>query len=249
MSALTDYERERYKRQIMMDGWGVEGQEKLKNASAMVTRIGGLGGPAALWLALGGIGKLVLAHGGELTLSNMNRQNLMSHDGVGKLRMPQAREAIVRVNPQVEIVAVAEEVNEENVENLVKQADVVLDCPPTFEERFLLNKACVALGKPMVEAAMNGSEFHLTTLVPGRTPCLACLYPDNPDWHIPFPVVGAVSGAAGCLAAMEAMKVIVGFGQPLYGRMLVMDTATMESHKFRVAREPGCPVCGHLGRD
>ena len=101
----------------------------------------------------------------------------------------------------------------------------------------------------MVEAAMNGSEFHLTTLVPGETPCLVCLYPEDPPWVIPFPVVGAVSGAAGCLAAMEAMKVIVGYGEPLYGQMLVMDTRTMECRKLKVAREPGCPVCGHLGKN
>jgi molybdopterin/thiamine biosynthesis adenylyltransferase len=139
-------------------------------------------------------------------------------------------------------------VNEESARELVAQVDVVCDCPPTFEERYALNEACVELGKPMVEAAMYGMEGNLTTIVPGETPCLKCLVPERPEWWQPlgFPVLGAVSAALGCLAAVEAVKVLTGFGKPLKGEMLAYDADTMEFYKFPVKRRADCPVCGHL---
>ena len=122
------------------------------------------------------------------------------------------------------------------------------DCPPSFEERFALNQACVELGKPMVEAAMYGMEGPLTTLVPGETPCLACLVPEKPAWWHPlgFPVLGAVSAALGCLAAVEAVKVLTGFGEPVKGQMLHYDATAMDFMKSAVQRRRDCPVCGHL---
>lgn len=243
---LTELERELYKRQIQIPGFGEEGQLKLRRSSALVTRVGGLGGPVALYLAMAGIGKLILAHGGNLTWSNLNRQILMAYDHVGKPRIEVVPDLFRRLAPHVEVVTVGRDVDEELARELVAQVDIVCDCPPSFEERYALNKACVELGKPMVEAAMYGMEGSLTLVVPGETPCLACLVPQKPSWWqtYGFPVLGAVSAAVGCMAAVEAIKYLVGIGTPLKGMMLTWDAETMEFLKYQVKRREDCPVCG-----
>jgi molybdopterin/thiamine biosynthesis adenylyltransferase len=248
MVQLTDREREMFKRQIQMPGFGEEAQLRLKNSSALVTRVGGLGGPVALYLAMAGIGKLIVAHPGRLTWSNLNRQILMRHDFVGRPRIECATELFARLQPGCEVLAIGEEANEENVREWVSQVDLVCDCPPSFEERHALNKACVELRKPMVEAAMYGMEGTLTTIVPGETPCLACLVPEKPAWWetYGFPVLGAVSAALGCLAAVEAIKLLTGFGETLKGQILSYDASAMDFYKFPVTRRPNCSICGHL---
>jgi molybdopterin/thiamine biosynthesis adenylyltransferase len=248
MLELTDLDRARYARQMTIPGFGEEAQRKLKNSSALVSRAGGLGGPTALWLACAGIGRLKIAHGGNLTYSNLNRQILMAADWVGKPRADKIRESIVRMNPDVDLTVIAEDANEKNAADLVSDVDLVCDCPPTFAERYALNAAIVARGIPMVEAAMNSMEGHLTVIVPGQTPCLRCLYPETSEWWsgAAFPVLGAVSGTVGSLAAVEAIKMLTGFGQPLVGQMLVIDMETHDYRKLKIARWPECPVCGHL---
>jgi len=247
MAELTARDREMFKRQIQMPGFGDEAQLKLKDSAALVTRVGGLGGPVALYLAMAGFGKLIIAHSGNLTWSNLNRQILMRYDHVGKARIDCATELFERLHPECEVVAVGEDASEATASDWVSQVDVACDCPPTFEERYALNRACVEQGKPLIEAAMYGMEGSLTTIVPGETPCLACLVPETPDWWQPygFPVLGAVSAALGCLAAVEAVKVVTGFGEPLKGQMLSYDANAMDFFKFPVARRPDCPVCGH----
>jgi len=232
----------------MIPGFGEEAQEKLKNSSALITRAGGLGGTVAFYLAAAGIGKMVIAHGGNLTLSNLNRQILMTHDWVGKPRAEKIRETLLRFNGDLELEVLAENVTPDKAESWVKKVDIVCDCPPTFEERFALNEAIVRSRKPMIEAAMHSMEAHLTVIVPGQTPCLRCLYPEQPSWWEPlgFPVLGAVPGALGCLAAIEAIKVLTDFGEPLTGVLLQVDTLKQEYRKFRIRRDPQCPVCGHL---
>lgn len=246
MIDLTPEELEKYRRQIMIPGFGAEAQKKLRNSAALVSRVGGLGGPAALYLAVAGIGKLVFAHGGTLTSSNLNRQILMRGDSVGQPRAPQALETLLRANPDVEVVALDENASDANALEWVKGVDIVLDCPPTFEERYALNKACVTLGKPMIEAAMYSMEGTLTTIIPGETACLACLTPEAPKWWKPlgFPVLGAVSAALGCFAAIEAIKVLTGFGETLQGKLLTYDATNMEFVKFPVRRRPDCAICG-----
>jgi molybdopterin/thiamine biosynthesis adenylyltransferase len=245
MPQLTARDRDIFKRQIQMPGFGEEAQQKLKDSSALVTRVGGLGGPVALYLAMAGVGKLVIAHSGKLTWSNLNRQILMRHDYVGRPRIECAPELFARLHPECELIAIGEDADEETARRWVSQVDIVCDCPPSFEERYALNKACVELGKPMVEAAMYGMEGTLTTIVPGETPCLACLVPEPPEWWetYGFPVLGAVSAALGCLAAVEAVKVLTGFGEPLKGQMLSYDANAMDFFKFPVKRRPDCPVC------
>ena len=246
MQALTDWEREKYRRQIQIEGFGEEAQTKLKNSAALVTRLGGLGGPTALYLAMAGIGKLVIAHDGTVTPTNLNRMILMSHEGLGQPRAPQAKEAIHRLNPDCEVIALAENASAANVAELVGQVDIACDTTPRFEERFLLNRECWRQGKPLVDSGMDGMEAHLTTIIPGRTPCLECFVPEAPDWWDPlgFGVLGAVPGALGCLTALEAIKVLTGYGEPLAGVLLTFDAEDLTFNRYQLQKRPDCPVCG-----
>jgi molybdopterin/thiamine biosynthesis adenylyltransferase len=242
---LTDVEREVYSWQTTVAGFGEEGQRRLKAATVMVSRIGGLGGLVAYELAAVGVGRLVLAHAGKLKPSDLNRQLLMRHDALGQARIDTAVESLKALNPRLEIVAVPANVTEANAAKLVGRADVVVDCAPLFEERFAMNAACVRLAKPMVECAMYETEAHITSFAPGKTGCLRCLYPEEPDdWKRRFPVIGAVSGAVGCLGAMEAIKIITGLGEPLFNRLVTCDLRAMTFNSVRLRQRSDCPVCG-----
>ncbi len=274
MVNLSPTELERYRRQIMLPGFGKEAQQRLKSATVLVTGVGGLGGTAALYLAVAGVGRrgtaalylavagvgrLILVRGGELRLDDMNRQILMSDDWVGKPRVFKAKERLEDINPDVEVEAIFDYVTPDNVDFLVQSADVALDCAHNFVERDLLNAACVRWRKPMVEAAMDGMErwrkpmveaamdgmeAYLTTIVPGVTPCLSCLFPEKPEWdRRGFGVLGAVSGTLACLTALEAIKLITGCSQPLLSQLLTMDLHQMVFAKRRSYRDRNCPVC------
>jgi len=242
---LNDTERATYEWQMWVPGVGEEGQEKLKGATVMISRLGGLGGVVAYELAAAGVGRFILAHGGNVKLSDLNRQLLMTYDWVGKPRIDSVARRLRELNPFAEIVAVPEQVHEGNAADLVGQADLVIDCAPLFSERFAMNREAVRQDKPLIECAMYELEAQITTIIPGQTPCLNCLYPEDPPaWQREFPVFGAVSGTVGCLAAMEAIKLITGIGTPLAGTLLVMDLREMRFHKVAIARNPACPVCG-----
>jgi len=244
---LTDEERAVYEWQMWVPEFGEPGQELLKGASVLVSRCGGLGSVVAYELAAAGIGKLVLAHAGNVKPSDLNRQLLMTHDWLGKPRVESASRRLRELNPRLEIVEVAENVNEQNAESLVAQVDLIVDCAPLFPERFQMNAQAVGQNKPLVDCAMYDLEAQLTTIVPGKTPCLACLYPEDPPaWRREFPVFGAVSGTIGCIAAMEAIKVIAGFGEPLLGELLTCDLRAMTFRKRSIERRAECAVCGRL---
>jgi molybdopterin/thiamine biosynthesis adenylyltransferase len=236
-----------YEWQLPVAGFGEAGQARLKDATVLVSRVGGVGGSVALQLAAAGLGRLVLAHAGNLKRSDLNRQTLMTQDWLGKPRVECAAERLRALNPRLEIVAVPENPSTANAARLVGAADVVVDCAPLFEERFALNHAAVRLRRPMIECAVLALEAQVTTLLPGHTPCLRCLCPEAPaSWRRQFPVFGAVAGAVGSLAAMETIKLLAGFGQTLAGRVLTMDLRTMSFRTLRVRRDPDCPDCRGL---
>ena len=242
---LTDVERQVYEWQMWVAGVGEEGQRRLKGASVLISRCGGVGGAVALELAVAGVGRLILAHAGNLKPSDLNRQILMTHDWLGHSRVECAAQRLQALNPRLEVVPVGENVSEANVAGLVGQADVVADCAPLFEERLLLNREAVRQGKPMVECAVYELEAQVTTIVPGQTPCLACLCPEPPaNWRRRFPVFGAVAGMAGCLGAMEVVKVLTRLGEPLRNRMLTCELRTMSFRQVKTTRRLDCPVCG-----
>jgi molybdopterin-synthase adenylyltransferase len=242
---LSPHDLSQYEWQLTVPGFGAEGQAKLKKASVLVSRCGGVGGAAAFQLAAAGVGRLVLAHGGNLKASDLNRQVLMKHDWLGKPRVECAARTLREFNPNIEIVAVPENISEANAAQLVGQVDLVVDCAPLFTERYLMNREVVRQKKPLIECAMYELEAHVTTVLPGQTPCLACLYPEAPPyWKRQFPVFGAVSGTAGSLGAMEAIKVLSGLGAPLTNRLLVCNLRTMEFRVLKTRRDPACKICG-----
>jgi molybdopterin/thiamine biosynthesis adenylyltransferase len=247
---LSEEERSVYEWQLGIPGFGEKGQLALKSATVLISRIGGVGGAAALSLAAAGIGRLILVHGGNVRNSDLNRQTLMKASSVGKPRVESAQRRLTELNPRVEVEIHNTNVDEDNVDALVSAADLVIDAAPLFRERFLLNRAVVAQGKPMVDSAMYELEAQLTTILPGEGPCLGCLYPDDPPvWQRQFPVFGAVSTMIGSLAAMEAIKVISGLGEPLRGRLLVADLRDMSFRTLKLQRHPRCPVCGPAKKD
>jgi molybdopterin/thiamine biosynthesis adenylyltransferase len=242
--ALTDADRAVYQWQLWVSDFGEAGQEKLKGASVLISRVGGVGGCVAYQLAAAGVGRLVLAHAGNLRTNDLNRQILMSHAAIGQPRSKQAAERLRQLNPHIRVEAVGENVGEDNVKRLVGDVDLVVSCAPLFQERLLMNREAVRQGKPLVDCAMYELEAQLTCVVPGKTPCLACLYPTVPTgWDRQFPVFGAVAGVVGSLGAMETIKLLAGFGEPLLGKLLLGDLRTMEFRMVSTQRRADCAVC------
>lgn len=242
---LTPEEREVYSWQLDVPGFSEERQRRLKQSTVLISRVGGLGGVVAYELAAAGMGRLILAHAGNVKPSDLNRQLLMTHAWLGRPRVECAARRLRELNPRIDVVEVPENLSEANAARLVAEADLAVDCAPLFEERYAMNAACVRLRKPMVECAMRELEAQITTFIPGHTGCLRCLCPEKPaDWTRRFPVFGAVSGTVGCLAAMEAIKVLTGLGDPLANRLLQIDLRQVTFRLLGVTRDPVCPVCG-----
>lgn len=244
---LTSEERSRYEWQLWVPDFGEAGQQRLKAATVLVSRIGGVGGTAALQLAAAGVGRLILAHGGELRLNDLNRQLLMTTTGIGEPRVDLATERLRDLNPHVEIETVAENFSEANAANLVNHCDLIVSAAPLFAERMLMNREAVRQRKPLIDCAMYELEGRLTTIIPGQSPCLACMYPEPPvNWKREFPVFSAVSSTVGSMAGMEAIKVLANLGEPLAGKLLVFDLRDMSFRKLPIQRRVDCAVCRDL---
>lgn len=244
---LSAVEIERYRRQLMLHGFTLDHQQRLKDSTALIAGIGGLGGTAAIYLAVAGIGKMVFAHYGNLTLSNMNRQILMRHDWIGKNRVIQAMKTIEEINPDVEVEIYNERITEDNISELLDDVQIALSARPNFSERRILNNACINADIPLVEAAMNGMEGYLFNVIPHITPCLNCLYPeDNPEWEeLGFPVLGVVSGLLGCMMSIESIKLLTGYGIPLLSQLFVFNTINMDFRRLNTRRDDNCKICGN----
>jgi molybdopterin-synthase adenylyltransferase len=245
--SLSSLEKATYEWQTWVPDFGEEGQSKLKNASVLISRVGGVGGIVAYQLAAAGVGKIVLAHAGNVKPSDLNRQILMTHDWLGKPRVESAERRLKEFNPNIEIQAIGENISPDNAERLVGMVDLVVDCAPLFQERYSMNAEAVRQRKPIIECAMYELEAQITTIIPGETPCLSCLYPEPSSvWKRQFPVFGAVSGMVGCLGAMEAIKVLSQIGEPLKGSLLTCNLREMTFRKFKIYRDHNCSVCGHI---
>ena len=241
---LTEEDRAVYDWQLEVPGLGEDGQERLRDTTALVSRIGGLGGPVAFALAAAGIGKLILAHAGNLRKDDLNRQILMRWEGLGKPRVQSAEQTLTAFTPGIEIETHEENLNEENAADLVKKADLVFSCAPLFEERFLMNRECVRQGKPMIDCAMYNLDGHVLPILPGETPCLACMFPEPPPhWKRRFPVIGAVSALVANAGVMEGLKLAAGFGTSNLGKMMLIDADRLSIDKISVKRRADCPVC------
>jgi molybdopterin/thiamine biosynthesis adenylyltransferase len=244
---LTEEERSIYEWQMWVAEFGEEGQRKLKNASVLISRCGGVGGVVALQLAAAGVGKMTIAHAGNVRPSDLNRQLLMTHDWIGKPRAESIQRRLAELNPRMDLTVVSENVSDANARELVSSADIVIDCAPLFQERFAMNRQCVLQRKPLVECAMYELEAQITSIRPGTTPCLECLYPEIPvNWKRQFPVFGAVAGTIACMAALEAIKILANFGEPLFGKMLRCDLGSMSFRTLCIDRRKDCQCCGHI---
>lgn len=226
---------------------GEAGQLRLKNATVLVSRVGGVGGSAAMALAAAGVGRLILAHAGPLRLDDLNRQLLMKTDAIGTSRISCAAKRLREINPLIELVEVPENMTSENADRWIAQADLVIDAAPLFEERFAMNAAAVRNRRPLIECAMYDFSARVVVVVPGQTACLRCIYPEQPEhWKRQFPVFAAVSSLAGSLAATEALKLLLGAGSSLAGQILTADLLSMTFRKLPMERNENCPDCRTL---
>ncbi|MES2936794.1 MAG: HesA/MoeB/ThiF family protein [Pseudomonadota bacterium] len=244
---LSPHEEQVFERQLTLPGFGLEGQRKLKAATVLISRVGGLGGTVAMLLARAGIGRLVLAHGGVVEHENLNRMPLAFAQHLGQPRMAAFVETLGKINPDVALVPCFDNVSDDNVAGLMAQADIVVDASPDFAERYCINAEAVRTRKPVVMAAMNGLECYATTIRPGETPCLACIYPSAPEgWEVTgFPVIAPSSSTIASIAAMEVIKALTGYGRPLENKLLYCDLENNTFSTFNIRRQPDCGVCSH----
>ena len=245
---LSASERARYQRHLALSEIGAAGQEKLKAARVLVVGAGGLGSPAALYLAAAGCGTLGLVDCDRVELSNLQRQVLFDSSAIARSKAEAGRERLASLNPEIRVVAHALELKAANVRAVFKDYDLVLDGTDRLATRYLVNDACVILGLPLVSAAIHRFEGQIMTYVPGRGPCYRCVFPQAPEGGVAncaqAGVLGVLPGVLGTLQATEAIKLITGVGDPLTGRLLTYDALEMRFHEFRVARRPDCAVCG-----
>ena len=241
--SLTDYDLTRYNRQIML--FGEEAQQRLKGAKVFVAGAGGLGCPLATYLAVAGIGHIRLVDSDEVELSNLNRQILHWDEDEGSRKVESALAKLRRMNPSITIEAPFEHIDEGNVETLVSDADAIVDCMDNFPTRYLLTGAAIQRRIPLFHAAVYGMEARVSTIVPGETACLRCLFPTAPPAET-FPVLGSAPGLAATIQAMEVIKYFAGYGKLLKNRMLVFDGEMSRFIDLTLQRDLGCPDCGSL---
>ena len=243
---LTEEELTRYSRQMMIPNWNVEGQLKLKNAKVTIVGVGGLGCPVALYLTAAGIGRITLIDKEKIELSNLNRQILHWSVDIGKFKTFSAIEKLSKLNPSIKFESYKEEIERESIRELIKDSNVIVDCLDNWKTRFILNEACVSERIPLVHAGVHSWYGQITTIMPGKGPCLRCILPKTPKEEEKFPVLGVTAGVLGLLEALEAIKIIVGLGKPLVGRILFFDGETSSFQEAQVQRKKDCPVCGGI---
>ncbi len=241
---LSDDDRIRYGRQIIYPGFGEIGQERLKASHVLIIGVGGLGCAASIYLTYAGIGHITIVDDDSVELSNLNRQMLHWEKDIGGKKPISAANKLRRINSGIKITALCKKVTEDNADQIISGADVVIDGLDNFQTRFVLNAACVRQGVPFIHAGVNGLLGQITAIVPGKTPCLACIYSTPPVFEETIPVFGVTPALVASLQVMEAIKLIAGFGETLQGRMLYFNGETMEFAYEDLVKNPKCSVCG-----
>jgi len=237
-----NYQGSRYHRQVTMDGWGPEAQERLSLARVFIAGVGGLGCPVAMNLVLAGVGHLRICDADTVDITNLNRQFLHGESDIGTLKTSSARNSLLSLNSHVEIETLAEKITAENVDSLVGDADIILDCLDNFTARHAICQCAVKKGIPLVHGAVWGMEGRITVFHPPEAPCLQCIFPEAPE-PVETPVLGAVTSAVGSMQAIEASRFLAGERFSLKGRMLIMDFSEMRFQELELSPNPECKVC------
>ncbi len=245
---LTAEQRERYSRHLLLDEVGLEGQQKLLEAKVLLLGAGGLGSPAALYLAAAGVGTIGIVDNDTVDLSNLQRQVIHSNERIGVLKVDSAEQTIHELNPDVNVVKHAVRLDASNIMEILPGYDIVVDGLDNFPTRYLLNDASVRLQIPVVSAAILGFEGQLSVFKPYDGPCYRCLFPVPPPAELAPScgangVLGVLPGTMGLLQATEVVKLILGRGEPLIGRLLMYDALAAEFTEVKVRRDPECPIC------
>jgi len=249
---MDDSQLLRYSRHLLLNEIGVEGQERIMRSRALVIGVGGLGSPVALYLATAGVGHLTLVDHDHVDLTNLQRQIAHTQDRIGQPKVESARQALLAINPELDITTLAERADAQRLDALVADADVVLDCSDNFTTRQALNAACVHHRVPLVSGAAIRFDGQLAVYDPRRpdSPCYACVFPPDTDFEetrcATMGVFAPLVGIIGSVQAAEALKLISGAGEPAVGRLLMLDGRSMSWSDIRLPRNPSCPVCGHM---
>ncbi|MDD1686457.1 HesA/MoeB/ThiF family protein [Methanoregula sp.] len=238
---FSERERERYKRQILL--FGEEGQERLKGAHIFIAGAGGLGSPIAIYLAVAGVGTITIVDMDRVDQSNLNRQILHTDRDVGKKKTVSAIAKLREYNPDITINAIDTTISAENVRDLVGRADGIVDAMDNYPVRYLLNRTALEKKIPFFHGAIRGFYGQVTTILPGETPCLECIFPKAPPKEV-FPVVGVTPGVIGTVQATEVIKYLTKSGKLLSGRLFIWDGLTSTAEEIAIARNPACPACG-----
>ncbi|MBF8671231.1 molybdopterin-synthase adenylyltransferase MoeB [Pseudomonas putida] len=246
---LSDQELLRYSRQVLLAQIDIDGQLRLKQSKALIVGLGGLGSPVALYLAAAGVGELHLADFDTVDLTNLQRQVMHDSASVGMSKVDSALQRLQAINPEISLVAHRQALDEDSLAAAVAAVDLVLDCSDNFATREAVNAACVGAGKPLVSGAAIRLEGQLSVFDPRRdySPCYHCLYGHGSEAELTCSeagVIGPLVGLVGSLQALEAMKLLAGFGEPLVGRLLLIDALGTRIRELRVKRDPACAVCG-----
>ena len=245
MIRLTKRDLQRYSRQILIDGFGKEGQLKLKNSTVGMLGCGGLGTAASIYLTAAGVGRLILADSDKPDITNLNRQITHYEYDVehNRNKAISTKEKLSEFNSDIKIENYTKNVNEENIDRVFEKADLIVDCLDNFEDRYMLNSYCVRSIKPLVHAAVYGFYGQLTTIVPKKTACLKCIFPTPPPQIEIFPIMGVTAGLFGILEANEAIKYLTGVGKFLFNEMILIDLSENEINKIKTERNKNCPIC------
>jgi len=245
---LTDEQLLRYSRQIMLPEVEIDGQEAWLNAKVLILGVGGLGSPVAMYLAAAGVGELVLVDDDQVDLSNLQRQIVHTTDRIGEAKVESARQALLALNPDTHIRAVNQRLDEAQLASAVADVDLVVDCTDNFTTRFAVNRACVEHKVPLVSGAAIRMEGQIAVYDPRRadSPCYQCLYKQGDDENLTCSESGVLAplvGIIGSVQAMEALKVLANIGEPLVGKLLLLDGRSMEWRSLKLRKDKACPIC------
>lgn len=241
--SLNNLEREVYKRQMMIDGWGEPIQDRLKDATVFVAGAGGLGSPAAIYLAVAGVGHLRVCDFDSPDYSNLNRQILHDPSRIGINKAVSAKKTLESLTGLTQVLALAEKITAESVDRLVGDAQIIVDCMDNFDTRYLLNACAMRKGIPLVHGSVHGMEGRISFFHAPETACLRCIFPEAPAKEV-FPILGATPGVIGTLQALQVLKYLTGIGEVLKNKLLVWDGEYDTFHTLQIQKDPACPDCG-----